>query len=99
MTVEDEHVYHVGKLNLLSHNAGCRIFQETFNNPADAIGDIHGVAILVGQGKTKYKDIIKGGFTQVYYYRDSNGVKHTVFYNPQTREYGGGHQSTGQDYD
>jgi hypothetical protein len=23
MTVEDEHVYHVGKLNLLAHNEGC----------------------------------------------------------------------------
>jgi hypothetical protein len=25
MTVEDEHVYHVGKLNLLTHNNGCVI--------------------------------------------------------------------------
>jgi hypothetical protein len=99
MTIEEDHVYHVGMLNLLSHNMDCRIFKETFNNPADAIGDVHGVANLVGQGKTKHKDIVKGGFTQTHYYRDSNGIKHTVFYNPQTGEYGGDHYSTGQDYD
>jgi hypothetical protein len=99
MTVEDEHVYHVGYLNLLAHNNGCNIFQESFKAPADAIGDIHGVARHVGNGKTKYQAIFDAGVTEVHYFRDSNNVKFTVFYNPKTKEYAGAHKSSGQEYD
>ena len=69
---------------------------ETFADPAAAIGDVYGVATKVGQAATKNPQWINWGYTQTYYYEDSNGVQNTVFYNPSTRTYSGGHPSSGQ---
>ncbi|MDO4557151.1 MAG: polymorphic toxin-type HINT domain-containing protein [Lachnospiraceae bacterium] len=99
MTVEEDHVYHVGQLNLLAHNTKCELFEEEFDNPADAIGDLEGEARLVGKGRTHTPEIYAAGYKETRYYRDSNNVKHTVFYNHKTKMYGGGHVSTGQEYD
>ena len=95
LTVEHDHVYYVGGLRTLSHNAD-DCFKEVFTNPADAIGDPNGTAQKVGQAKTKNQKLIDRGYTETHYYRDSNGLKHTVFYNPTTKTFGGGHVSSGQ---
>jgi len=68
---------------------------ETFKNPADAIGDLHGDATRVGQGRTKNPFWVNQGFTKTEYYVDSNGTRWTVFKNPTTGEYSGGHISSG----
>jgi hypothetical protein len=70
--------------------------EETFTNPADAIGDIHGKADWVGQGSTKSDYWNAQGYTETHYYLDSCGDQHTVFYNPTTRLFSGGHLSSGQ---
>jgi hypothetical protein len=69
---------------------------ETFTNPADAIGDLYGHATWVGQGTTNNDYWIDHGFAETHYYLDSNGDQHTVFYNPRTGEFSGGHLSSGQ---
>jgi RHS repeat-associated protein len=69
---------------------------ETYDNPADAIGDIHGKAKRVGSGPTRNPYWRAHGYTDTHYYVDSDGVKHTVFYNPKTGMYSGAHPSSGQ---
>jgi RHS repeat-associated protein len=69
---------------------------EAFRKPADAIGDLHGEAKLVGNGVTKNGFWTNQGFTKTEYYVDSNGIKWTVFKNPKTGEYSGAHPSSGQ---
>jgi len=69
---------------------------ETFKNPADAIGDLNGHARLVSRGPTKNEFWLRRGFFDTEYYLDSNGQKWTVFKNPWTGEYSGGHHSSPQ---
>ncbi len=70
---------------------------ETFKDPADAIGDPEGVADLAAEGRTKSDFWIANGFTVTRYFLDSEGMQHTAFYNPKTRDYGGGHLSSSND--
>ena len=81
---------------LVHNNCGADGIGETFKDPADAIGDLQGEATPVETGPTKSQFWIDRGFTETRYYVDSNGVKHTVFYNPTTGEYSGAHTSSGQ---
>jgi RHS repeat-associated protein len=68
--------------------------EETFTNPADAIGDVHGIADKVGEAATKNDYWNAHGYTQTHYYLNSNGEQLTVFYNPSTGIFAGGHFST-----
>lgn len=77
----------------------CGKIHEVFDNPSAAIGDVNGVAELVGQTTTKSPFWHANGFTKTHYYRDSQGVKHTVFHNRKTGQYAGAHTSSGQDID
>jgi RHS repeat-associated protein len=70
--------------------------KEVFDNPADAIGDLQGEARLAGESSTKSQAWRDAGFKTTRYYYDSNGVKHTVFYNKTTKMYSGAHKSSGQ---
>jgi hypothetical protein len=47
MTVEDEHVYHVGKFNLLAHNIGCLKYDSN-------IGWVSPQKLLYGKDKNEY---------------------------------------------
>ena len=69
---------------------------ETFSKPAAAIGDVNGVAQKVGQAPTNNVYWNVYGFTETHYYLDAAGDQHTVFYNPTTRQFAGGHLSSGQ---
>jgi len=95
LDVSDFHTYFVGRDQIWVHNAGCDPFSETFDTPAAAIGDVNGVAEYAGQGTTNNTTLYNAGYTKTYYFDDSNGVQHTVFYNPTTKLYGGGHPSSG----
>ena len=92
--VDDLHCYCVGNCQVLVHNNSGP--SETFNNPADAIGDLNGEATLVATGKTKDGQWNAWGYTDTHYYRDSDGVKWTVFYNPSTGLFSGAHPSSGK---
>jgi len=70
--------------------------KEAFKSPAAAIGDLQETAKHVGSGKTNNPQWIEWGYTETHYFRDSNGVKWTVFRNPKTGEYSGAHMSSGQ---
>jgi len=67
----------------------------SYMTPADAIGDLNGVADLVDTTRTNSSYWVERGYTRTHYYLDSNGFQHTVFYNPRTGLYSGGHLSSG----
>jgi hypothetical protein len=93
--VDDLHSYAVGNSEMLVHNQSMMPPFEGFKNAADAIGDIHGYAKIVGKAKTKNDKYIEMGFTEIRYIKDSNGVQHTVPYNPKLKTYWYSHESGG----
>jgi hypothetical protein len=69
---------------------------QTFTKAADAIGDVHGVAVLVGKAATKSNQWRAAGYKAAHYYTDSAGKKWTVFYNKAKKLFSGAHGSSGQ---
>jgi hypothetical protein len=74
------------------------IFQDEYDNPGDAIGDTsaQGPTRAGNTEVTKDRDIYGDGYTQTQYWRGSDGVKYTVFYNPCNGNYAGAHRSGSQ---
>jgi hypothetical protein len=98
LSVEGDRRYLVGEAGTLVHNAQpCVGPNEFFKSPADAIGDLHGIAVKVGNAVTKNAQWREWGYTVTYYFRDSQNQKWTVFFNPKSRTYAGAHLSSSQD--
>jgi hypothetical protein len=93
--VDDLHSYAVGIDEILVHNQSMMPPSEGFKNPADAIGDIHGYAKIVGTAKANSTNYKRDGFTKIFYVLDSNGKQHTVAFNPKTKIYRVSHDSSG----
>jgi hypothetical protein len=92
--VDDLHSYAVGIDEILVHNQSMTPL-EGFENLADAIGDINGYAKIIGTAKAKSTDYKLDGFTKIFYVLDSNGMQHTVAFNPKTKIYRVSHDSSG----
>ncbi len=98
--VADFHTYFVGTSRVWVHNNPCSQgfkVSETFKNPMDALGLTNTKVIRIKIEKTKNFEWSDKGFTEKHYYLDSsNGVQKSLFYNPKTKAYTGGHNSSGQ---
>jgi hypothetical protein len=94
LTIADYHTYAVGVGETLVHNKAMER-TEGFKNLADAIGDVHGYAKIVGTAKANSTSYILDGYTKIFYVVDSNGIQHTVAYNPTTKIYRVSHNSSG----
>jgi RHS repeat-associated protein len=71
-------------------------FRETYHSLEDAIGEVNplGRSAIIGRARTQNPRLRRAGFTETIYVRDSKGRQWTVFYNPRTGEYAGGHLSS-----
>jgi deoxycytidylate deaminase len=94
MTVEDEHVYHVGYLDLLAHNNGCGSWVAEklgrLQRMRDAYGNVSGARTSNG-GTVAFMEMEVDGVVKVFTGRSAHGMSTTFTrVNPITRAHAEG---------
>jgi hypothetical protein len=94
--VDDLHSYAVGIGEILVHNQSMQLGK--FKTPEDAMGMYNGTkAKPAGKGKSLENYYIDNGYTEIHYFFDDLGKKHSIPYNPREGVYHASHYSSSND--
>jgi hypothetical protein len=94
--VDDLHSYAVGITEMLVHNQSMQLGK--FKTPEDAMGMYNGAkAKFTGKSKAHEDYYVNNGYTEIHYFFDDLGRKHTVPYNPKEKVYHASHFSSSND--
>ena len=99
LEVRELNNYAVGRTGILVHNKSQPFdpFKEAFDSVDDAIGETSAIGSRTLEIRsTTMREIIAQGYTEMHRVRDSAGNIWTVFRNPRTGRFSGGHLSSDQ---